>query len=628
MKKKGKKPTIRSTSAPVPSKKLTFVFHNSASDVDSVGHVIDSVKKLKREYADVASFRYIQEKGEDAGTAPFSEAGIQVMERTTSLLPVFSDVGDFVIFIEITGLDRDINFNTFFHNEFNFPSPGSAGRMYFKNQLPDTLPCLVIPGDVADYFTTLQTIRKDHLRNELEWYIRHLQLRSENLFTEIENPYGSATPKKSKPFALYAAFRRWYDWTFPTAIHEYKLKLRPGFMKEAPIWRPLFIIASAILLFVLPVISYRAGISGDEEKHWLQAENVYNYFASGGQDTLALSDTKYKLNYYGQSFDLLTYVVIKTFHIEKIYETRHVMNGIAGALAILCTALLVRLLLGNAAGLLSIFLMFFSPRFLGHAMNNPLDIPFALGYIFTLLQMVRFLKRLPVFSVRTIILLMFGIAFTISIRIGGLILIPYLFMFSFLYVLFNHWPWPFMSAGYRKFIQTGVFYLVIISAGAFFLSLIPWPYGQRAPLRNPFTSLAMMSNITVALRVMFEGKIIWSDNLPWYYVPKNILITVPVVILVFYLIPLFTFYRQRRNVHPFWIFMLYFASVFPVAYIIYKESNVYGGWRHVMFIYPAMITLCTAGIIWTRDLFARTMDPEGIHVPCNCIHVRTCYSHR
>ena len=117
----------------------------------------------------------------------------------------------------------------------------------------------------------------------------------------------------------------------------------------------------------------------------------------------------------------------------------------------------------------------------------------------------------------------------------------------------------------------------------------------------------MMSNISVALRVMFEGKIIWSDNLPWYYIPKNILITVPLVILIFFLVPLFIAIGTKDTVHAFWIFLLYFTSLFPVVYIIYKGSNVYGGWRHVLFIYPPLVTLTSTGIIWVRDMFSKPL---------------------
>jgi tetratricopeptide (TPR) repeat protein len=42
--------------------------------------------------------------------------------------------------------------------------------------------------------------------------------------------------------------------------------------------------------------------------------------------------------------------------------------------------------------------------------------------------------------------------------------------------------------------------------------------------------------------------------------------------------------------------MLLFVSVFPIIYIIIKESNVYGGWRHVMFIFPGLAIISALGV--------------------------------
>ncbi len=39
--------------------------------------------------------------------------------------------------------------------------------------------------------------------------------------------------------------------------------------------------------------------------------------------------------------------------------------------------------------------MLASPRFIGHAMNNPKDIPFAAAYVFTLYYIVRFQAEAP-----------------------------------------------------------------------------------------------------------------------------------------------------------------------------------------------------------------------------------------
>ncbi len=605
MKKKAGTHHLNSPSAP-SLKKIAFLFCTSSGENKSKGIIHDSVKRLKKDFRDPSFFIFVDgpsaageaETGEEPGEPSF----VQVVTRET-VLPSAAGGLDYVVLMEAGGISKEINFNEFFHDQQAFPALDSWAEVYMKNQAPGTPAWIIIGRKTAEYLISMTANREVTCREDVLWYLRRLHPEKGKIFTGIESPYGGK-PWINKIFiSPLPLFRRWFRWNFPVALEEYKSHKKYGFASESSLLRPLFITALLLTLVILPLISYRAGISGDEEKHWLQAEKVYNYFSSGGKDTLALTDPTYKLNYYGQSFDLLTYIFIKTFHIKNIYETRHVLNGFTGALTIITAALLVRLLIGYGAGILSLFLLFFSPRLLGHAMNNPLDIPFALGYIFTILQMVRFLKRLPEFSVKIAILIALGIAFTISIRIGGLILVPYLFLFSSIYLIYNKWPWTFMSNGYLKFIRKGLVYLVIISLSAYFISLLPWPYALKSPLKNPFNALKMMSNITVSLRVMFEGKIIWSDNLPWYYIPKNILITVPIVILVFFAVPLFTFYRNRDKVNPFWIFMLYFASLFPVVYIIYKGSNVYGGWRHVLFIYPALVILATTGIIWIRDLF-------------------------
>jgi hypothetical protein len=100
--------------------------------------------------------------------------------------------------------------------------------------------------------------------------------------------------------------------------------------------------------------------------------------------------------------------------------------------------------------------------------------------------------------------------------------------------------------------------------------------------------MKMMANISVSLRVMFEGKIFWSDNLPATYIPKNILLSVPILVLAAFASSIL-FIRKKRK--AFWIFFLFFVVLFPVIYIIYKESNVYGAWRHLLFIYPPMVVL-------------------------------------
>ncbi len=454
MKKKFRSPHHPKPSSDLPLKKLAFLFYDFQDTDGQVNRLSESLKRLKKEYHGSASFFVVEPPPDEIPET--GELSMQKISRGHTVIPAIDHGFDFVILLNASHLEHDLNFNEFFRDDFRFPDNDMWGELTFRNQLPGSSGGLIFSAEIARYLSQFPANPKATVREDALWYLRRLPLRSLQVSTGLENPYSALPATERGFFAPRGSLKRWYNWNFRDGFSGGRQRTSFSFIKESPMLRPLFIMATLLTLIILPTISYRAGISGDEEKHWLQAGKVYDYFATGGKDTLALNDPKYKLNYYGQSFDLMTYVFIKTFHIKKIYETRHIFNGITGALTIVCAALLARMLLGNLAGLLTLFLMFFSPRFLGHAMNNPLDIPFAFGYMFTLLQMVRFLKRLPEFSVRVAILLVLGIAYTISIRIGGLILVPYLFLFASLYVLYNKWPWPFMSSGYLRFVRKGL----------------------------------------------------------------------------------------------------------------------------------------------------------------------------
>ncbi len=368
------------------------------------------------------------------------------------------------------------------------------------------------------------------------------------------------------------------------------------FYREHPLFRLAFLLTSLLVFVLLPILSLDAGLSGDDEKHYQHAAKVYRYYSE--DDPAALNDPKNKLNFYGQSFDFFSYLLIRLFKLQdKPYEARHVMVALCGAAAMLCCALLVKRFAGYSGALLATVLMFLSPRFLGHSFNNPLDVPFALGYIFTIYHMVAFLQKLPRISGRSALWIAIGIAWTNGIRIGGLVLVPYLFMFAGLYLITRKWPWKAFSAAWWRFALRGFGVLLLISLTGYVLSLLTWPYALQDPINHPIKSFRVMSNIQVSIKVVYDGVIHWSDHLPWHYIPKNILNTVPALILLGCLASLFSWWSDRRkNNMAFWIFMLWFTVLFPVVFIIIRESNVYGGWRHMMFVYPSMLVLSALAI--------------------------------
>ncbi|MCK4920740.1 MAG: hypothetical protein KAS71_06830 [Bacteroidales bacterium] len=576
-------------------KKTCFLFYGEYNSAQ-LNLLKNSASRINRDLKSSTKIVVIQDKSESISTEDEIQ-DIEFVNQSNNLFPDFGNDYEGYFLFPLSRLNKEINFNDLLkENEFKFPADNSWSSVLFKDQ------DLHHSGVYAIGKELFCELKRNHSKKNLSfiknlrWYLERYSIQTKKIILSQNYVFTRPTTADQKIHLGIQAILRWIKWNFSPDLSSFS-----NFLASPASSRFIFTILSVLIMVITPVISFNAGISGDEEKHHLHAEKVYNYFATGGEDTLALKDPKYKLNYYSQSFDLICYVGAKVFNIERVYELRHVLNGFTAAAAIVTTGVFVRFLAGNFAGILSLFFLFFSPRFLGHAMNNPLDIPFAFGYIFTIYQIFRFLRKLPLFSLKHAFWIFFGIAFTTSIRIGGMVLIPYFLMFSGLFIIFNKWPWKFLSGHYLKFAGKGLIYLVVISLAGFFTSLLIWPYALQDPIKNPFKALEMMSNITVALRVMFEGKIIWSDSLPWYYIIKNMAISIPAVIIFSFIISIVLFIKKIKRLSSLWLFMLLFATIFPVLYLIYKESNVYGGWRHLLFIYPSFVALSAISLEWIRQ---------------------------
>jgi tetratricopeptide (TPR) repeat protein len=387
-----------------------------------------------------------------------------------------------------------------------------------------------------------------------------------------------------------------FNWLIKIPYNDIKNKEYKSKFLNYPSWYRLAFTAVAILLFFLmPILSLDAGISGDEEVNYRHAGYVLDYYATMGEDTTSLFTPVTQLQYYGQAFDNFTALFNRAFDVELEMEWRHVFNALVGWLTLIIAALLAVRVAGWRAGLFTMLLLFFSPRFLGHSFNNPKDIPFALGYIFSIYYFILFLKRFPKPGKKTIFLALLGVALAISIRIGGLLLIAFLFLFSGIFFLVTSPKKEFLGKYNINRLGKLITYLFIISLGGYFLGLLFWPYALQDPIGNPLEALDLMTNFSASLRQLFAGKVIWSDRLPWYYLSKYIVISVPIIVLVGVVLSFFFFTRIKGRLNYLWMFFILFAFVFPVAYIINKESNVYGGWRHVLFIYPPMVIAASIG---------------------------------
>lgn len=109
-------------------------------------------------------------------------------------------------------------------------------------------------------------------------------------------------------------------------------------------------------------------------------------------------------------------------------------------------------------------------------------------------------------------------------------------------------------------------------------------------------ALSEFSKLGVRIRVLFAGESIMTDSEPWYYIPVWMYRTIPLFVTIGFF-GSFLFIKKYITEHKsLSISLLYFVTLFPLAFIAAKESLLHDGWRHLIFVYPPMVI--TAVLFW------------------------------
>jgi hypothetical protein len=370
--------------------------------------------------------------------------------------------------------------------------------------------------------------------------------------------------------------------------------------------KKIFSLTLLIVALVLVLLAPKAAVNVDEQLHYPHAKKVINWYSTGGKDQSCLDTPHTNLKYYGQSADNLTALFNRIFKVKHEFLTRHYTGALFFWLLLLFTGILSQRLTGS--WLISVFCVLslvFMPRLSGQAFGNLKDIPFAAGYIAGLAGIVQFLKELPHPRWKTTLFLGLAIAFTVSIRAGGYILLAYFGPALLLYLGFN-------SAYLKQIISSKIIWkrlllqVITIFLLGWFAGILFWPYALQNVIEHPLESLRMMEHYQVSIRQVFEGRMLWSTELPWYYLLKWIFISTPLFVMTGFFLFLWFFFRKiklRKQVTPQICFegFILFAIAFPVFYVIAIGSNLYSGVRQMLFIFPPMALLAVWGVYqWIR----------------------------
>lgn len=310
----------------------------------------------------------------------------------------------------------------------------------------------------------------------------------------------------------------------------------------------------------------------------------------------------YPDRFFGALFGVVSVLLERALHIgegwneRQIFQFRHLLTFLvvlAGGFAIF--RLSERRFKDWRIGLLTLTFFIVSPRFFAESFYNNKDLVFLAAFAIATNCMIGLALR-PQWTSAVLAALASGIV--IDIRVTGIILPVMTLTLLGLRAIKGENNWG-------ATVKSIAIYLLVLTITI----VIMWPWLWGAPLTRFLEAVTAFSRWVRSDSILFfMGQYIRSTQLPWEYAPIWIAVTTPLLYLsTFFIGALSTVASVVRNRLSPWktpeqLQDLIFLGICccPVLAVIFLHSVIYDGWRHLYFIYPALLLLATKGclIIW------------------------------
>lgn len=337
------------------------------------------------------------------------------------------------------------------------------------------------------------------------------------------------------------------------------------------------------------------GVSWDEPMQRDMGNLCYDYVTGQSNDFFNIQN-----KYHNSTWELINVLPerwLKPDSVAAVYASRHLMNYLLFWVSSVFFYLLARQVLKKEwLALVAVLMLYLTPRIFAHAFYNSKDIPVLAFFIISVYAGVMFILK-PGWKRMLPLALLSGMAF--GMRILG-IMIPFLVSFFFIMNIFT-----------RNLQIRDLKWLALYGAvyPLFLYACVPvlWP----APFFHFREAFAMHSHFPYTDTVLFMGDYLLPSELPWYYVPVWIGISVPVLWQLFFITGLFAAgFRKLTGLFSFlkndWGVLLAGVWFFaPWLMVLVLHSHLYDEWRHLYFTYPAFILVGLFGVRTVLELTHR-----------------------
>lgn len=504
---------------------------------------------------------------------------------------------------------NEIHFGSFRNKESNNKA-GIATRL--TSAVYNSFSRFFISGDLEDYNSGIIVVQtefaEDLFQNKMPEANSYREIAYQAAGHEIptttiafnaesNSPKAGILNMLAVPFsALLLAFR----FFVLSAVKEMKVKPQNTTLNKGnrPVYRLIFFVLTLWFCFAYPILSQDFGMTWDEKQHNDYSQLSYNWYTSFGEDTAALAESKnasdyirQAYRYYGEQLNLVSAFVYNTFGTDP-FNTRHCINSLYGLLGVIFCALTVKALTSWRGAIIALLFLGLNPGWMGFSMNNPTDIPFAVGFSVSAYFMVKLLKSMPKPHQKHITGLSIGIGIGIGSRVGAVLIIAYFGLFlgiQWLYTCIKNKKGIF-SKGVTTYVRT----MISVAILGYIFGILLWPYALSNPIKNVADAYKKSSENAFYTNntELFEGvRMYMLTEAPGYYVVKFLGIGNPLYLLFGIGLSVLLLNWIRKYVNIGYVLMFLFMMIFPVAWAEYTNLNYYNGWRHYLFVLPPMVVL-------------------------------------
>ncbi len=358
-------------------------------------------------------------------------------------------------------------------------------------------------------------------------------------------------------------------------------------------------ILSIVFLIGLNVVTYKDyGIVWDEKYYFDQGKYYLDQIlrSLGLASNLTLGNFKpipLHIKAHGVLFDILAVVFIpffKTFTFEKY----HLIKAMMAVPIFILLGWIINKLIGRKASLVAIVLLLVFPRFYGEIFHNAIDVATTLVFVLNIAYFIYFIKS------NQNGLKQLGLALVLALALSQRLLLGYLLGLEWLIILAVDWH---KKKPTLKFIGKTI---LIFSATIFFMHLFhPYLFGH--PLRGLYDMVVTSKKFPYYAAVFFEGKLILASALPWYYLPKFILITTPLATLFLFFVGLgyiahLIFKKKVNFINRLIYLYLVLILAIPFLIIFFLKPTLYDGWRQMLFLTVPIIIMASFGFQALRGI--------------------------